>query len=100
MVKILLAVIALPVSAMVALPESASHVGKSVLFELSDTLALSDSINGKKPKKDAIDAPVYYECTDSMVWTRNGSAYLFGCGSVKYDKVELTAEVISMNMED
>lgn len=98
-VKILLAVIALPVSAMVALPESASHVGKSVLFELSDTLALSDSINGKKPKKDAIDAPVYYECTDSMVWTRNGSAYLFGCGSVKYDKVELTAEVISMNMD-
>ena len=98
-VKILLAVIALPVSAMVALPESASQVGKSVLFELSDTLALSDSINGKKPKKDAIDAPVYYECTDSMVWTRNGSAYLFGCGSVKYDKVELTAEVISMNMD-
>ena len=98
-VKILLAVIALPVSAMVALPESDSHVGKSVLFELSDTLALSDSINGKKPKKDAIDAPVYYECTDSMVWTRNGSAYLFGCGSVKYDKVELTAEVISMNMD-
>lgn len=72
---------------------------------LSDTLLLpdslavsSDSIKDKK-KKDAIDAPVYYECTDSMVWSRAGNAYLYGSSKVTYDNVELTADVITMNMD-
>lgn len=66
---------------------------------LSDSLAVSsDSIEDKK-KKDAIDAPVYYECTDSMVWSRAGNAYLYGNSKVKYDNVELTADVITMNMD-
>ena len=53
----------------------------------------------KKAKKDAIEAPVYYECTDSMVWSRGGNAYLYGNGKVNYDKIELTASIISMNMD-
>ena len=66
---------------------------------LSDSLAVSsDSIKDKK-KKDAIDAPVYYECTDSMVWSRAGNAYLYGSSKVTYDNVELTADVITMNMD-
>ncbi len=66
---------------------------------LSDSLAVSsDSIKDKK-KKDAIDAPVYYECTDSMVWSRAGNAYLYGNSKVTYDNVELTADVITMNMD-
>ena len=66
---------------------------------LSDSLAVSsDSIEDKK-KKDAIDAPVYYECTDSMVWSRAGNAYLYGNSKVTYDNVELTADVITMNMD-
>lgn len=71
---------------------------------LSDTIA-TDSLNSNdsvaKPakKKDAIDAPVYYECTDSMVWSRGGNAYLYGSGKVNYDKIELTANVIKMNMD-
>lgn len=72
---------------------------------LSDTLLLpdslavsSDSIKDKK-KKDVIDAPVYYECTDSMVWSRAGNAYLYGSSKVTYDNVELTADVITMNMD-
>lgn len=66
---------------------------------LSDSLAVSsDSIEDKK-KKDAIDAPVYYECTDSMVWSRAGNAYLYGSSKVTYDNVELTADVITMNMD-
>ena len=71
---------------------------------LADTLAVdsvvtSDTIAKKEPKKDAIDAPVYYECTDSMVWSRGGNAFLYGKGKVNYDKIELTAEVIKMNMD-
>ena len=63
----------------------------------ADTLS-NDSVKGKK-KKDAIDAPVYYECVDSMVWSRNGNAYLYGSSKVNYDNIELTASIISMNMD-
>ena len=62
----------------------------------ADTLA-TDSV--KPPKKDAIDAPVHYECSDSMVWARGGNAFLYGSGKVKYEKIELTASVISTNMD-
>lgn len=61
----------------------------------NDSVA-SDSI---KPKKEAISAPVYYECTDSMVWSRGGNAYLYGSGKVNYEKIELTANIIVMNMD-
>ncbi len=63
----------------------------------ADSVVVADSV--KAPKKDAIDAPVYYESTDSMVWSTNGNAYLYGSGKVKYDKIELTANIISMNMD-
>ncbi len=64
----------------------------------ADTLAVADTLTAT-PKKEPIDAPVFYECTDSMVWSRGGNAYLYGSGKVNYDKVELTAEIISMNMD-
>lgn len=76
---------------------------------LSDTLLLSqsdslqtDSIakdTTEKKKKDAINAPVRYVANDSMVWTRGGNAYLYGAGQVNYERVELTADIISMNMD-
>ncbi len=66
----------------------------------ADTLAVAvDSLKTTKPKKDAIDAPVFYESTDSMVWSTNGNAFLYGSGKVVYDKIELTADIISMNMD-
>ena len=64
----------------------------------SDTLVTAEAV-APTPKKEAIDAPVFYECTDSMVWSRSGNAFLYGSGKVTYDKVELTAEIISMNMD-
>lgn len=65
-----------------------------------DSVALpADTIKVKKEQKDAIDAPVFYESTDSMVWSRTGNAYLYGEGKVRYDKIELTANVIKMNMD-
>ncbi len=64
-----------------------------------DSVALpADSASSKK-QQEAIDAPVFYECVDSMVWSRSGNAYLYGAGKVKYDKIELTANVIKMNMD-
>lgn len=64
-----------------------------------DSVAVADSLSAKEPPKDAIDAPVYYECTDSMVWSRTGNAYLYGAGKVTYDKIELTANIIKLNMD-
>ena len=64
-----------------------------------DTLSVTDTATVSKPPKDAIDAPVYYESTDSMVWSNSGNAYLYGSGKVVYDKIELLANVISMNMD-
>ena len=100
-VTLLLAVVAL------ALPSASNaHAGPLTgrrmprLIISADTTAMqADSLKGKKEQKDAIDAPVFYECTDSMVWSRNGNAYLYGAGKVRYDKIELTANVIKMNMD-
>lgn len=74
---------------------------------VNDTFFLLDSLqadslatdSAKSEKKSPIDAPVYYECTDSMVWSRGGNAFLYGSGNVKYDKIELSANIISMNMD-
>ena len=100
-VTLLLMVVAL------ALPSAASAHARPLmgrrmprLIVSADSTALqTDSLKGKKEQKDAIDAPVFYECTDSMVWSRNGNAYLYGAGKVRYDKIELTANVIKMNMD-
>ena len=80
---------------------AAPHEGWSIVRDslVADTVAVADSLSKDEPKKDAIDAPVFYECTDSMVWSRTGNAYLYGAGKVRYDKIELTADVIKLNMD-
>lgn len=80
---------------------AAPYEGWSIVHDslAADSVAVADSLSKDEPKKDAIDAPVFYECTDSMVWSRTGNAYLYGAGKVRYDKIELTADVIKLNMD-
>ncbi len=59
----------------------------------------ADTVTQKKESKDAVEDPVYYESTDSMVWSRSGNAYLYGDCRVQYQKIELEAGVIKMNMD-
>ncbi len=71
---------------------------------LNDTIKIPvDSLKSTQKdsteKKEPIEAPVFYESTDSMVWTMGGNANLYGNGKVKYEKIELDASVISMNMD-
>lgn len=80
-----------------ALPLSSVYTSTSSICYLSADTTKMDSAGTKK--KGPLDAPVYYECTDSMVWSRGGNAYLYGEGNVKYDKIELSASIISMNMD-
>lgn len=72
-------------------------IDKGALPASSDTLSTDST--GKKQNKDALDAPVRYVANDSMVWSRGGNAFLYGSGKVNYDKIELTADIISMNMD-
>ena len=97
----LLTILLLPAASMVV---SAGDLSFAHLLCMQDSLTVdtaavaADSLKAK-PKKEAIDAPVYYESTDSMVWSTNGNAYLYGGGKVVYDKIELSADIISMNMD-
>lgn len=59
-------------------------------------LAAQDTVKKSGP---VLTAPVTYEATDSIVFTGEGLADLFGQGKVTYTDIELTADVISMNMD-
>ncbi len=70
-------------------------------LQVGDTLS-NDSIpvdTLASKEKDGLDAPVTYEATDSIVFTQNGFAHLYGNSKVNYPQAELTAAVITMNMD-
>jgi hypothetical protein len=50
-------------------------------------------------KKQPLNAPVIYSANDSIVLTGDGYARLYGQGKVDYEKIELTAENITLNMD-
>ena len=75
---------------------------------LADSLPGDTLTNGALPqdtvkakKNEGLDAPVTYEANDSLVFTQNGYAHLYGEGKVNYphQNIELTAEVITMNLD-
>ncbi|MDR1809220.1 MAG: LPS-assembly protein LptD [Prevotella sp.] len=61
----------------------------------SDSLA-ADSV--KRPK-NALDAIVDYDASDSIVFTAGNWGYLYGQAEVKYKDIQLKAENISMSMD-
>ena len=74
-----------------------------------DSVALNDTLAADSLRQDTVatkkdnglDAPVTYEANDSLVFTQDGYAHLFGESKVNYphQNIELTAEVITMNMD-
>ena len=60
----------------------------------SDTLAV-DTV---KKDKNPLEAPVDYEANDSIVF-EDGFVHLYGQGKVKYQQIELTSEIITMNVD-
>ena len=65
----------------------------------SDSLSSDTLASDTTESKDALDAPVVYEASDSIVFTKGGFAHLYGSGKVNYQKIELTSAVITMNMD-
>ena len=70
---------------------------------MTQALGVADSTTVKRdsvpPKKKAIDAPVEYTSKDSLVMMGNGVAHIYGSGDVKYQKMELTADYIRVQMD-
>lgn len=61
----------------------------------------ADSISGDSITKERndLEAPVIYQSKDSMVWYKNGNAYLYGEGQVNYQQIELKANEITIDLE-
>lgn len=79
--------------------QSAMQMGDSLP---ADSLGADSLGMDTVPKKEeGLDAPVSYEANDSIVFTQDGYAHLYGESKVDYphQRIELTAEVISMNMD-
>ena len=68
----------------------------------SSLVASSDSIpnDSVSKKRDELEAPVVYQSKDSMVWYKNGDAYLYGDGQVNYQKIELKANEITIDLDN
>ena len=66
----------------------------TAMVAMSDTLA-----NDTTKKRDDLEAPVIYQSKDSMVWYKNGNAYLYGSGQVNYQNIELKANEITIDLE-
>lgn len=66
------------------------------------TEVVADSLhNDTVPqKRDQLEAPVVYQSQDSMIWYKNGNAYLYGSGQVNYQKIELKANEITINLDN
>jgi lipopolysaccharide assembly outer membrane protein LptD (OstA) len=64
----------------------------------SDSLSVL-SVPAKTPPKQPLAAPVVYEAKDSIVFTQSGYAHLYGAGKTNYQQIELTADVITMNID-
>ncbi len=50
-------------------------------------------------KKETLEAPVYYTAQDSMVFTKGNMGFLYGDADVKYGKIGIKGEYITMNMD-
>lgn len=64
-----------------------------------DSLEIDTLAADTAKKKEPLDAPVIYEASDSIVFTKGGYAHLYGEGKVNYQNIELTSAIISMNMD-
>lgn len=64
-----------------------------------DSLGMDSLAADTTKKKEPLDAPVIYEASDSIVFTKEGYAHLYGEGKVNYQNIELTSAVITMNID-
>lgn len=83
---------------------STQILSDSLFTSLSDSLGISDSLNIsdslKQKSKDEIDAIVFANAKDSLVFkVKEKEMYLFGEGDIKYKQTSLKSANIKINFE-
>ena len=69
----------------------------SITTELADTLVAEPN---KGKQEDILDAPVAYQAEDSLVWVvADAKAYLYKNSKVDYQKIGLSAEQITVDID-
>ena len=82
-----------------------TRVAPRPALALSDSLSTDSLANDSlafdsvPQRQETITAPVDFEAADSIVFTQNGFAHLYGDGKVTYEQINLTADVITMNID-
>ncbi|MBQ8676032.1 MAG: LPS-assembly protein LptD [Bacteroidaceae bacterium] len=70
------------------------------ITQWNDSIAAAEDSISKTQRKSALEDPVVYEASDSIVFFLNSKdAYLYGSAKVDYQNLQLTADYISMNMD-
>jgi lipopolysaccharide assembly outer membrane protein LptD (OstA) len=77
-------------------PRDSLSVGRTNDSTGQDSLSV---VPASEKKKQPLSAPVIYEANDSIIFTGDGYAHLYGNGKINYEKIELTSQIISMNMD-
>ena len=80
-------------------PETAQIPQTSPIDTLITVTSDSLATDTATQKRDELEAPVIYQSQDSMVWYKNGNAYLYGDGQVNYQSIELKANEITIDLE-
>lgn len=70
----------------------------AVKVDTLKTDSLAQDTAGKK-KNTSFNAPVQYSADDSIVFTHDGHAHLYGNGKVSSQKKELDAQLITMSLD-
>ena len=76
------------------------HPDSIAMLAGNDTFPTDSLMTDSVPKKKgALEATVDYTAKDSILWTTGNMAYLYGEGDVKYQNIELKAEIMQMKMD-
>jgi len=74
-------------------------LASDTLVVSTDTVVVASDTTTVVKKRDSLQAPVTYEANDSLTFTQGGFAHLYGEGKINYQKIELAADIITMNMD-
>ena len=80
-------------------PDSVAMATEALSADTAMVTPADSLANDTASQRTDLEAPVVYQSQDSMVWYKNGNAYLYGSGQVNYQKIELKANEITIDLE-
>lgn len=80
-------------------PDSVAMATEALSADTAMVTPADSLANDTASQRTDLEAPVVYQSQDSMVWYKNGNAYLYGSGQVNYQRIELKANEITIDLE-